>query len=621
MLRGKNPSERFTTWFRGLLSRRKRFIEYALVLVLLVTSVFIYISLAKKRVYEPRLSSTSIALSERDLSNGLNQYRLENYERAEILLLKVMESSKRKKIKSTASLYLGNIHFKKANFKVSADHYEKSIFYDRKNVYALHNASLVYAKMGENEKSLEYALKIFKRRERYLPNLIHLGNIYYAIGKYGKAISAYEEGESLEALIKYNLAITYQKMNRTAEARNLLLNIIEDEKVPEIIRGVSFLTISLSGKEEIKNTIENLRKAMEVFPSTPLLRYNLAQELLKTGQYEEAVSLLKSIEGRVKVKEFDKVFGIALFMSGDFQEALEFYLPLYDESKDLTIASIIGDIYVKFGDREKAKEYYSKAIVDPKNEEAFVNLSQIYLEEGAYREALNLCERFIEIKGDDPMPYICIGRVYFEMENPQKARENLEKAIIYSKNDGKILNSIASLYLRYGLFDNALLVYYRILSIDPDFLMAYGKIAEIYYLTGHYDRARKMILKKRERIDDIELYYSLSILLASVENRENALSLYRDLIEEFPYRYEAYQNLSLLYMENGEYENVIKTIEQCFERVFFMSAPIISDLHSILGVAHYQMGHLREASREFYLARELNRNSESPEINLKVMGE
>ena len=63
------------------------------------------------------------------------------------------------------------------------------------------------------------------------------------------------------------------------------------------------------------------------------------------------------------------------------------------------------------------------------------------------------------------------------MENTAAAKENLEKAVLYSKDNVQDLMRIAMVYQENRYYSNALQLYHRIISIDSTFHWAHGGIA------------------------------------------------------------------------------------------------------------------------------------------------
>ncbi|MCK5095669.1 MAG: tetratricopeptide repeat protein, partial [Spirochaetes bacterium] len=211
--------------FQEVFLKRKRILQYFLTISLLILGLAIYFSLTdeKEKARNGRFDYVN-----KDLVAGVNLYRLENYERAEVLLKRSLESAKGKKTKSFAALYLGNILYKKGKYTDALELFRESLSYNKKNVFAMYNTALSYLKLGNTSQALRHSLKTFELQNDYLPNLLLLGNMYYGAGKYQKALSIYNTIESDDAILKINKAFTYLNLNNTDLAKSLFKVVIDD---------------------------------------------------------------------------------------------------------------------------------------------------------------------------------------------------------------------------------------------------------------------------------------------------------------------------------------------------------------------------------------------------------
>lgn len=619
-----NRSKKLTTVLRRskdtikkIFTSKKRIIEFSLTILLLILGLAVYLTLSDKKgdILHERYDYTN-----KELNEGTNAYRLENFDKAEILFLKAIESTRRKKVKSLAALYLGNIYYKMNNYNEAIDYFQRSLFYNKKNVHALYNSALASLKNGDSGKALKYALLAFDIKDDYLPNLLLLGNIFYATEKYSRALSTFNRSEDSDAVVKFNKACAYLRLGEIARAENLLHSIIDDTQSNQTLKGVSFFTLGyIKQNNDVERAVHYLQSALDIFPSSAVLKYNLSLILLKQENYPEIATLLRSVKGRLKDIEFNALFGRALFQGRYYKEALDFYTDLYDQTNDADISYIIGDIYVKLNNVKMAKHFYEIASKDPENEGALINLIHIYLDEGNYKEAAVVCNDFLLHEKDDPLPYTCLAEVCFRMENTAAAKENLEKAVLYSKDNVQDLMRIAMVYQENRYYSNALQLYHRIISIDSTFHWAHGGIAEIYLNTGHLEKAKNIISRIRNNIEDAGLFYKLSILLAQADATDNGLHIYNELIRDFPYQYEAYQNLSLRLIDTGEYEKAIYIIEKCLQNITVIDKKILSNLYSILGIAQRFSGNDHEAINAFKTAYDLDGGNEIPLLNIKMI--
>jgi len=97
------------------------------------------------------------------------------------------------------------------------------------------------------------------------------------------------------------------------------------------------------------------------------------------------------------------------------------------------------------------------------------------------------------------------------------------------------------------------------------------------------------------------------------------VGIYNELIRDFPYRHEAYYNLSLKYIEIKEFEKAIQIINACLENKIGLNQSDLSYLYTISGVAHHSIGHIQKATRAFKFAFELDEGNELSFMNLRMI--
>ena len=97
------------------------------------------------------------------------------------------------------------------------------------------------------------------------------------------------------------------------------------------------------------------------------------------------------------------------------------------------------------------------------------------------------------------------------------------------------------------------------------------------------------------------------------------MDLYNALIRDFPYRHEAYYNLSLKYIEINEFEKAIQIIDTCLKNNIQLDQSDLSYLYTISGVAYHSLGHIHKAAKAFKTAFELDGGNELSFMNLKMI--
>jgi len=559
-------------------------------------------------------SSLRPNIFDRNLRDALNYYRLEEYDRCELLLKHVLDQAGRRRTKSLAALYLGNIYFKKNDFEKALALYRDSASYDRKNVNALFNSAVVLSKTGRWTQSLERVQKVLELQPDFRKGLLFLGNLYYAAGQFDMAEQLYTRKQD-DPLFLFNLAMVYGRMNRRDESVKLLSGLASSPDAPEALRGAAAYECAILMQEkDTYDSVQYLKKARTVFPDSPAVQYNLAYTLLKTAQFGEAADILKTFTADPdysRRREYVSLFSFALVKSGRYRDALNFIIRSHTQNGDELTAQIAGDIFLELGDLVQAQTYYKEAIEKetiekPVDQSTYVNLVQIYLHQGSYERAIAVSDDFEKHYPDSVRPIICRADVLFSLGNIKNARVYVRKAV---QSDGTGLILAGDLYRKHGLYDNALDLYGRVVAEEPENMKVWEKIAETYVTTGHTERARSIYKKIKNAAIDPVLYYRSAVILAGMEEGEPGRSLYEELIRDFPYRYEAYYNLALLLLKNGQYTEALSFIKECLEKNPGLAGPVLAKLHTLSGVIYLFQNRFEDAARAFAATRMLDSNN------------
>jgi tetratricopeptide (TPR) repeat protein len=601
---------------KGLGKHRRSIIGLFLVFFLITASLLTYVYFQREKGSASRFDIEQIDYR---LREGIYQYRLTNYERAEIFFSNALEGAKKKKTKSLASFYLGNIRFRKDDLLGATEYYQESLSLDDMNIYAWQNAAVVSSRMGRWKQALTYAKKALELQEDFTPSLLFLGNLFYGMGELEDAEELYRKATVHNEIFKYNLALTLLNEGNEGESSQLFESLLLDEEADDILQGISAYNLGMLEYEKYPEKSADLfDRAMESFPANPSLRFNQALLLVREGQYARANELLGVLDLTGK-GEYSLLAGLSMFKSGNYTDALDHWKRLYEADGKGWMAYVLGDIYFLREDLENAERYYREALGDQGSIEVYENLISIYKKMGDDHGAIMMSMEYAQRSGDSPRPLIVLADLYYHTGKPGNAKESVDRAVTLIKEDPEELGNVAALYKRHAKFSNALQIYHKILSRAPDNYAVYGKIAQIYLETGHTERAINACIKARDGTTDPDLYYRATLLLAQLKGGSEADEELIWLIDRFPYRYEAYFNRALLLMEHGEYEDVLITVQQCLDRIPKIEKPVLSNFYTLVGIAQAYLGNNAEASRSLKRARDLDTNNDIPQLNLRLM--
>lgn len=229
---------------------------------------------------------------------------------------------------------LGALHFKSGDWAAATDYYERAIKKSQENSFyeglckSYNNLGELYETRGE----FNLALKCYTKSKDLLPNISddflkaelygNLGSVYTCLHKfkeaYGYVVESYDFFKSLKAKDKMiegaQKTALYFIETRNYESANYYLN--QAEKVAEEIGsefqlGKTFYYMSLVERENIKETEEFLKKAIQIFVKTnsnfdlAKANFEYANLLLKSDDWEQALQILE--DNKKIIRSFDAI--------------------------------------------------------------------------------------------------------------------------------------------------------------------------------------------------------------------------------------------------------------------------------------------------------------------------
>ena len=256
---------------------------------------------------------------------------------------------------------LGNIAYKKGVFKEAIDHYQEAI-----KIRQLLDDSLgiaddyqglgnAHRRLGEFSKALSFHLECLRVRETYQApplqiahTLVNIGNVYYSIKEYDKAIENYDE-----------VIRRYEGMNNWHDIAVLLNNI--------------FVIYYSQGKYE---------------ESLPYLNRSLAINDSLENTIQKAVNLSNLAEVYIQLERFQEAYPKA-------NQALELYKSINDSTYIQSALINLGSLNRHLNQPDKAISYFNQSLefALAKNQlenvqDIYQNLSGAYAEKGDYQSAL-----------------------------------------------------------------------------------------------------------------------------------------------------------------------------------------------------------------------------------------
>jgi len=300
---------------------------------------------------------------------------------------------------------------------------------------------------------------------------------------------------------------------------------------------------------------------------------------------DELIAKIKEFSGG----EIEKLLGIAIqhFNSKNYASAEEtFYDLLEIDPENLEANFYIGLINYINKDYDKSEEHYLKALeLDPENYDVLDYLSQTYLKQGKYDEAIAALTKIAENNEDKEIWFkigniyldndytdeaeqaflnaldidpeyleaqIGMGEMFYGMEYFEEAIPYLEFAVKENPDDEDLQKKLAFCYKKTGQIDNAIAQYQAIIDEQPDNFRAYVNLANAYNIKEMYRQALDTSFKLKEIApDDPRVYILISNGYMSLNNFTNAEQNALSAINMDANLYQPYRILLEIYQKRG----------------------------------------------------------------------
>jgi len=333
---------------------------------------------------------------------------------------------------------------------------------------------------GRNVKLLEIKKSIYKRNEDHEK----------VIGMC-KAILKVDR-KNIDALT--DMAETYQKMGKHDEALKVLSNVSSD--LGEV--GVLMMkknSARLNGNTDIE--IEACRSILKLEPDDRSVRLDLADALIRSGEYEEAMKAYDHIQSK--------------------------------DPKDAEVIVLRGKLRSIMGDEDSAMALYHEAVLeDPDNCDTLNELANALCDSGEYEEASNMIMRAIDLSPDMPEIHLTRARILLAMNDAEGALAALDGALEDVSESGAIYVRMGGIYEERGDLDDAL---------------------------TSYDSAI------RNGLDDGDINFRRGRVLEMLGNREAAKKSYAVSCSRNKNGVRAWERLGTMQLEDGEFADAKRNLD------------------------------------------------------------
>jgi len=372
--------------------------------------------------------------------------------------------------------------FHEANSEKMIGHYDKAIALFNECIVLKPNSaasyfglSELYLKQKNQDKGLTFAQKSYDLNKTNKWYLIHLADLYHAVGNYHQSSNLYEvlfaDFNETNIEYRYKLVEALIYSNQNAKAIQQLNKIeLETGKTPELSLTKHDLFNALGKKDLANQEIESLLKE---YPTDESIRLQLLDYYLQTNQVEKATNVAQDIL-KINPNSGDAFLGLA-------------------------------DIEIRSNHIDKSFDYLEKGFqdqtVDIKRKMSLLNGLTTYALDKKDPNSILINTRLaalyqnMELNESDNANFLMLYGTYLNMNDKTiEAREKFAKSCQLNPSDYRAWDGLLNVDYSANLFDSLFIDGQKAIELYPTQPMVYLLTGIGGYESKHYEAAEELLI-------------------------------------------------------------------------------------------------------------------------------
>uniref|UniRef100_A0A7V3VU78 Tetratricopeptide repeat protein n=1 Tax=candidate division WOR-3 bacterium TaxID=2052148 RepID=A0A7V3VU78_UNCW3 len=457
----------------------------------------------------------------------------------------------------------------------------------------------------------------------------NLAVVYYNKGLYEEAIQELEKALSIDpnfTLARNNLEIVLRKSGKLDNKVKELAHRIDVEPFDEL--KTLELADTYRKLNRYSQAIIYYRKVLDFNPGSYEAHFGLGITLKSLGKYDDALEeIKKSLEIKITPEGY-RLLGEIYFNKGiidlaikNFQEAImldpssaeaHFFLGfaygekgMHKEGKEEikkaiqlnpSLAQFEPNLPIELTEHKGYLEFLKEQLGIPKSSvneyQVHYNLGMTYRNKGLFTESRREFEEALKLRTDDAELFAALGEVNLFLNKIDDAMDNFSRTLELDPLSAKGLNGLGVVYLKKHDYKQAKSYFQKAIAVDNAYIQAYANLALVQLVSGEIDDAMKNLrfaadqgseearynlgmyyYKKGDyeqtlkifNDDTIDSNFFKGLVYAEIGRDEEALTLFKNIINVQPNYAGAYYNLGFLLMKIGQFEEGLSNIRRGME--------------------------------------------------------
>lgn len=427
-------------------------------------------------------------------------------------------------------LRIGDSFFAQGEYQQAMEYYKATIGAEPGGDYAMYQVANSYYRMSRNFEAVTEFRRLLRiypyssLREQAAYNIAYVylntGNYDQAIEEFRSVISKYPNTE-WAARAQYNIGDSYYNAGQYQEAIEAYQTVLEEyprsDYIIEAIDGIEYAQLSAGNEDTSTDVLEGFVSDNPTSTTADRLRFRQAENVFQMGDYEAAV------------REFRQ------------------YLRVTNNREMMPDAYYnLAGAYTRTDSLAKASEALQTLVNDFPNSEraapALAELGRIQNEMGNYDRALNYYQQLLE-KDDryEQEAYLGIANAQLELGNIDEARQNFERVLSISSENGAARVGLGKVLMQDGRQDEARRFFQLVAENNTTEIGAEAQymLGESYQAEGDRESAleaysRVSVLFEAFDVWVAEAQYKTAEIYIRQGNRGEAVNLLNSIVETYP---------------------------------------------------------------------------------------
>jgi len=337
----------------------------------------------------------------------------------------------------TANLNLGAYYLDQKMYRRAVDFFHAARAEVSNDPEVLLGITQAYLGAGQKNAALQTASRLSAIGGSDPKIHFSLGLLLAEDGEYARAAKEFEAipAQDRDFAVALNLGMVRSRLGQFSEARQAYQEASQlDPSSPE-----PYLRIGLdySAARNSTDAISWISRAYDKAPERTDISYALAEELIRTRNYERAHDLLSS--------------------------------GLRSHPQDSMLQEALGDLYSRQNQVQEAIDAYLRCLdSSPRRVSARLSLAEMYLDAGRAADAKTEFGRILQVEPDNPEATARLGKMALEAGQRDAALQYTEKALARDPDNLTANEDLAQIRMKDGKLDEAEATLEKLVKLDPD---------------------------------------------------------------------------------------------------------------------------------------------------------